>query len=682
MARFSERRHPASMAMDRSLERRVRDALAAVAVAALLGACGDEGRRASGSPSDDGPPFTDACLVTDDAIAICAASDMARVTRRGSIPFEHPRYDLAAGALALRGARDETLAFQLILRRLDARSPDTLRVDAGSWRAVVESGAASGTGPVAPSLRERVFAAHYVRIENGAYTSGPDTDVRPTPAAFPDALVPRERSCAATSTTGADTVQGVGAGTPLFERVALPAPDRNQAIWLDVHVGADTPPGRYARELVLAFGDTRVTLPIRLDVVAATLPATPSIDAVGEIYRPYAFEGLGREPGDPAWQRMAQCYQQLAHRHRLVFFERAGDVPSGATLEDYARTYAPALSGELFTPERGYDGPGTGTPVAVWRTPWRQAIDGDAASAFDAADATRYRTLARDWAALAAREGWDATRWLAYVFDEVDGPRQGWPASAPDGVGATSADVAARRGYLVRVHDAMRRLQRALDEGSPNDPIDLIWTSHSNPAIWADDAELDLRGTIRHWVPNAHAADTDFLAERAAAGEATWFYHSGHPAIGAHAINVGGIDMRSWGLAGARYGRSGQLMWAVNFGSATEPYASPTWSAADDRVGNGLLVYPGNALPDIGYPASPGPVPSMRLKAWRRGLQDAELYLLARARDPETAEARLRELVPSAFTDALERGISSPAWSRDPADWIDFRDAMLDILAR
>ena len=661
------------MTTDRRPARRSRTPLALVPpflVAALLGACADDSGRTSRPAAADAPPVTDACLITADALAVCAASDMARVTRGGPIPLEHPRYDIAGGALSLRAARDETVAFQLLLRRLDDTAPTTVRVAPGAWRA-------SGGG-TSQAIDEDLFAAHYVRIEDGAYTSGPDTRVLPTPDTFPDALVPAERPC-----LGLDASAGAATSAPLHERIALPAPGRNQALWIDLHVAADATPGEYVRELVVEAGAARVSIPVRLEVVAATLPATPSIDALGEVYRPYAFEGVGREPSDPAWGRMAQCYQQLAHRHRLVFVERAGDVPSGATLDDYARTYDPILSGELFTPERGYDGPGQGTPVAVWRTPWRQAIDGDVARTLGDADVARYERLARDWAALAARSGWRDTRWLAYVFDEVDGPDQGWPAGAPtEGAEATPAELAARRAYLVRVHEAMRRVQRALDAGSPNDPIDLVWTSHSNPATWAGDAELDLRGTIRQWTPNAHAADTAFLAEREAAGEATWFYHSGHPAIGGHAINLPGTDMRSWGVAGARHGRSGQLMWAVNFGDPDTPFAEPTWNAVDDRVGNGLLVYPGARLPDIGYPAAPGPVPSMRLKAWRRGLQDAELWLLARARDPDAADRLITDLVPRAFTDAVARGDATPAWSDDPADWIAFRDALLDLLAR
>ena len=635
----------------RAAPRSARAGALAIALAVALVACDalDDG----GVVLDDAPPFTDACLrVTEAALALCATSDMARPTRTGPIPFEHPRYDLGEGPLALRAARDETLAFQLVARRLDATAPRALRVTATPWTLEGDAGAP------APPIGQRLFAAHYVRIEDGRYTTGVPTAVLPTPADYPDALVPRTRPC------------GAGGG-PLFDELALPAEtDRNQALWIDLHVGAETPPGSYARRLVVEAGDTRVEIPIELEVVAARLPARPSIDAVGEIYRPYAVEGAGFDPAAPAWQTMSRCYQQSAHRHRLIFLERVASEPDAAALERHAEIHGPALDGELFTAAAGYSGPGEGTPVGVWRTPWPQTYDLEVARALTPDEIARYRALAGDWARLAAREGWNATRWFAYVFDEVDGP------AALEGLDGTSA----RRAYLARVHEDMRRVQRALDEGAPNDPIDLIWTSHANPARWTDDPALDLRGAIRLWAPNAHAADTAFLAERVAAGERAWFYHSGHPAVGAHAINLPGTDLRSWGVAGARYGFQGQLMWAINFGDDERPYAAPTWRATDDRFGNGTLVYPGNRLGDIGYARAPGPVPSMRLKAWRRGLQDAELYRLARERDAAAADALLLEIVPRAFTDAVETGVSGQAWATDVAAWEDFRDALLDLL--
>ena len=71
-------------------------------------------------------PLTHAgCIETDSGINVCAASSMARVTRTGASLLEHPQYDLNetnSQRLRFRMARNETIAFQLILRRQNRHS--------------------------------------------------------------------------------------------------------------------------------------------------------------------------------------------------------------------------------------------------------------------------------------------------------------------------------------------------------------------------------------------------------------------------------------------------------------------------------------------------------------------------------------------------------------------------------
>lgn len=123
-------------------------------------------------------------------------------------------------------------------------------------------------------------------------------------------------------------------------------------------------------------------------------------------------------------------------------------------------------------------------------------------------------------------------------------------------------------------------------------------------------------------------------------------------------------------------------MWAVNLGSDASPFGEPTYKPDDDRVGNGVLVYPGNQLSQIGYDNAAGPLPSMRLKSWRRGLQDAELFKLARKRNPEEANALIKTLVPRALQEAVAYGDETPTWPADEASWIQWRDQLLILLAQ
>ena len=418
----------------------------------------------------------------------------------------------------------------------------------------------------------------------------------------------------------------------------------------------------------MSYGATLLQLPVTLDIVDVALPERPSIDAVGEIYRSYRLEGAGEDPSTAQWQAMSRCYQQIAHRHRMVFIERTPVPP--ATRKDwdhYDETFGPALDGTLFTEAAGYHGTGTNTPVSVWRTPWPQDYDITVEQPLSKDYLEEVEALAADWQQHVNDRKWNDTRFFAYIFDEVDGPSD------------EDESVPERRQYITRVHRDMQRVQESIDSQASN--IDLLWTSHSDPSIWQSDSQTSLVDRIRLWAPNAHAANVAFLQARISQGERAWFYHSGHPAVGGHSINLPGADMRSWGVIGARYGIQGQLMWAVNLGNDDRPFADPSYKPDDDRVGNGVMVYPGNQLSRIGFPATPGPLPSMRLKSWHRGLQDAELYYLARQKHPEQADALIRQLVPRALGEAVAAGDITPTWSSSAATWIEWRQQLLILLS-
>lgn len=604
------------------------------------------------------PPalYDDACLREPGGLIICAASDMARISRQAESRLEHPRFDLRPdnpGRLKWTVARNETIAFQLILRTEDRRNTSHVSLE--------QTG-----GDIPASL----YQAHYVSIRNGGYRWGPSTDVLPYPAAYPDALIPRQHRCAQNNTT-------------LFDQVELPRPGRNQSVWVEMYIPDDTVPGEHRQTLLLtptvvdggaAISSEPIELAVSLTVIDATLPHANSIDAVGEIYRSYRLEGVGEDRSSERWQQMAQCYQIMAHQHRMVFIERTPDAPqSPQQWQDYLDSYAPALSGELFSRASGYVGSGVDTPVSIWRTPWPQEHDVIVDAALSQEQLSLYTQLASRWAELVEDNEWFDTRYFAYVFDEVDGPS------------SQAESDPKRQSYIARVHADMGAVQQAIDRGTETvgpeaSPIDLLWTSHSDPTVWVGNPDTTLVGRVRLWAPNAHAANTGFLQERMAAGERTWFYHSGHPAVGGHSINLPGSDLRSWGVIGARYGLQGQLMWSVNLGNDKLPFAQPSYKPKDDRVGNGVMVYPGQQLPRIGFPAAAGPIPSMRLKAWHRGLQDAELYFLAHKRHPEQAEALINTLIPQALHEAVASGASQPAWPRDAASWIQWRDDLIGLL--
>jgi len=68
----------------------------------------------------------------------------------------------------------------------------------------------------------------------------------------------------------------------------------------------------------------------------------------------------------------------------------------------------------------------------------------------------------------------------------------------------------------------------------------------------------------------------------------------------------------------------------------------------------------------------------MRLKAWRRGLQDAELYYLAYERSAAAAKALIEKQIPT----ALSEGSGRASWSSNSAHWIDFHKTLLKLASQ
>ena len=104
--------------------------------------------------------------------------------------------------------------------------------------------------------------------------------------------------------------------------------------------------------------------------------------------------------------------------------------------------------------------------------------------------------------------------------------------------------------------------------------------------------------------------------------------------------------------------------------------------------GDGVLLYPGT---DTRFPADSygalGPLVSLRLKHWRRGIQDVDYLTLASAVDPVCTAEIVNRVLPKAL---WEYGVSDPedptwvladiSWSIDPDVWEAARTELADII--
>ncbi len=161
---------------------------------------------------------------------------------------------------------------------------------------------------------------------------------------------------------------------------------------------------------------------------------------------------------------------------------------------------------------------------------------------------------------------------------------------------------------------------------------------------------------------------------------AFWTYNGRPPQAGSMIIDTDGVALRTWGWIGERYDLELWYAWeGLYFTDRYNEADAPTDLMAtpitfDERRkggtdwgnGDGLLAYP-------------GAVPSLRLEALRRGLQDRLLLRkLASCGGGDEAAGMVRAMIPR----ALAEGRGAAAWPRDEAVWETARRTLIDRIIR
>ena len=169
----------------------------------------------------------------------------------------------------------------------------------------------------------------------------------------------------------------------------------------------------------------------------------------------------------------------------------------------------------------------------------------------------------------------------------------------------------------------------------------------------------------------------DRVASERARGRQDWFYNGGRPAGGAITIDAPATDARAtiwaafkhdvrlyfywhsvhWRHNSQMEGERNQNVWAnsITFDNRKEARRTP-----DDQGyihGDGVLIYPGQELlhpeEDRGVP---GPIATIQLANFRRGLQDHQYLTMARRLGLNAVvDEALAAIVPRVFSDAGER---------------------------
>ncbi len=384
----------------------------------------------------------------------------------------------------------------------------------------------------------------------------------------------------------------------------------NGIVWVDIDVGRDQPPGLYRGGIVVASESAALaSIPVELDVGALVLPE-PAAEAT-VFYDPEELErriGAGAE--EPLWR--------LLHAHRVSPLHNATSAADVERQKD-------ALSGATYGSARGYAGAGTDLGDGVLAIGAYGGLGEP-----DASKLARVEAIADAAAAANVLVGTDV---FVYADDE-------------------------------RCDSARGAAWSELLRGSP-DPnvrgVRVAWTCTEDPSRQPVDVPMLL---ARY--------DPAQVARARARGKDVWLYNGVLPQTGTFLLDADAVSPRVNGWLAAMYGIRRWFYWESTYwygrrgATPIDPFVEPETLHNEDgdwANGDGVLVYPGRQEDvfrehSLGYR---GVLPSIRLKAWRRGLQDAAYLELARARDPVRADAVARALIPTAL-DAARRG-RPPSWS-------------------
>ncbi len=384
----------------------------------------------------------------------------------------------------------------------------------------------------------------------------------------------------------------------------------------EVYVPHDLPAGEYRGTLTLSTrGSSAAGVPLRLPVVLRVwdfiLP-----DHLSFIPEMNAY-GLPENERD---------YYRLAHRHRTVInrlpYHQNGQMSDGCALRwdarrqafdwtAWDRRFGPLLDGSAFA-----DLPRRGVPVDVFYLPlhenWPSPMEGNYNGSYwaDQAFPDSYRK-AFVAASRAMTEHFRDRRWNETLFqclmnNKVDFKRNGWSRGTSPWLldePASFQDFWALRYFARAFHEGVNGASALAGPAGPG-PRMVFRADISRPQ-WRRDS---LDGLLDYHVVGGAVRQYPRMVfdRKQTLGEIVLEYGSTNPVEGSNVQPVG------WCLDAWSMGTDGIVPWQT-IGNAD------SWKQADELS----LFYPSPA--GVG---SAGVIPSIRLKAYRRGEQDVEYLTL------------------------------------------------------
>ncbi|MCW5983501.1 MAG: DUF4091 domain-containing protein [Bryobacteraceae bacterium] len=535
--------------------------------------------------------------------------------------------------ISLHAARNETIAFQLVVERPAGGKLSGAAVSIGEL-----------TGPGGAKIpRENVelFKEWYVHVTKRSrqnYSLGTGW--------YPDGLLPclRWKGNLYPHTYVhpfeiPDLMNGIG------------DKQRNQALWIDIYIPGDrsaAPPGTYTGEISVSSSAGRVDLSLELKVWDFALPEESHIN--GNIHTDTEINTF---PDD-----MELRYYQMMRKHRLAMGV-LGYTPdlkvTGTDVEIDWRRYdarlAKYLDGSAFTQKHGYSGPGYGQPLEFLVMP------------FDAFPINLYKQ------SIGMRIGKEF---------KFYGP---WPVAVPEGgPDERYAEIWKKTFRLVESHLDSRpewrktrlvtfllSLDEAYDEAARERMFYYGWLLKESGAKrleyrvdgwYPRETMLRLAKVLRIAILGLGGWEPDVVEEIRKEGVDPWFYTLAAWTDG-DSLTGRGMGWIAW-----KYRAGSWTLWELDFNSLRAWMYPETYP---DTNGHGMLIYRGETM-GLEEPAG-----SMRLKYLRRGSQDYEYFWLLSQSEGgrKQADAAVDSIV-SDFV-RLETEVeplgAAGMWKHNPDEW-------------
>lgn len=396
-------------------------------------------------------------------------------------------------------------------------------------------------------------------------------------------------------------------------------------------------------------GSVIKTIPLSLTVYNFTIPDETHLHNMFYYERCFIAARHGVDCGSDAFYAIEGKYHQMAHRHRMDLICMVWD------LKILDKGYKRTLTGQLYTPSFNYQGPGEGIGNRTF------SIE-------------PYGELPGEW-------GGDAGVWTESAWRTGSNAWETWFE--------TNAPLVERHRYLdpdepKTAADYARIIQQS--QWTTNNP----GSGNKIPCYVTDYIHNELKGYVDYWSISADHFKSSYQQSAAvinaevAAGHKWGVYNGYRPAFGSVLIDADAIEFRVmpwilWKYQANQYYYFSTTYWQ---GDRFNLFQDPYTYGSGKYAGDGTFFYPGQ---DTGFTNEnrnlPGPLSSLRMKNWRRGMQDYEyLWLANEAGLKDSAKAIANACVPRALWDAdYTRDIP---WSIHGYGFEVFRKRLAELLSR